>query len=358
MRRAFVALLVLLTAGLVALALASVGRTTTSSSAPLRTTTTGTTATTTTNETTRPTVVDPKVVQAGDPVPSGTWVVRSVDETVVDRSRIAVVDGVMGPRRIGVRLLVPTSNRRVRRAAGTGFPLVVFAPGYLQCRTRYAPLLDHWASAGFVVAALAFPLTSCRTPGKPEESDILNQPADVTFVIQQLAHQAASGKGPLAGRLEAADVAVAGHSDGGDTVLADLANTCCQNPVVKAGIVMAGAELASFDGRYFSGSTPPILFVQGSADKVNLPADTERAYGADESGPRWLLDVVGGGHFGPYEGADPEESIVATVTTAFLDAELKADPQAIERVQGELASSSSAKLVSGGEADPLGEPAS
>lgn len=352
------ALLAVLVAGLVALALTSFGRTKTSSTTSLRTTTTSAKATTTTKGTTRPSVVDPKVVQAQDPVPSGTWAVRSIDVTVVDHSRIAVVDGVQGPRRIGVRLLVPTSDQRVRRAAGTGFPLVVFAPGYLQCRSRYAPLLDRWASAGFVVAALAFPLTSCRTPGKPEESDILNQPADVAFVIQRLAELAASGKGPLADRLEAAQVALAGHSDGADTVLADLANTCCLDRAAKAGIVMAGAELASFPGRYFAGPTVPILFVQGSADTINIPANTERAWSADETGPRWLLDISGGGHFGPYQGDGPEESIVASVTTAFLDAELKADSEALGRVQSELAHSSSAKLVHGAEADPLGELAS
>jgi len=335
-----------------AIGLAAAMATPNSSSSTTPATTTGRSSPTSTPATT----AVPRVVQANSPVPSGTWAVRTIDLTVVDRSRIAVVDGVMGPRHIGVRIFLPTSDRKVRRRPGTTFPLVVFAPGYLQCRSAYGPLLEHWASAGFAVAAVAFPLTSCHTPGQPEESDIVNQPADVAFAIRRLVELSAEHTGALAGRLDPSAIAVAGHSDGADTVLADLANTCCRDSAIRAGIVMAGAELASLGGRYFSQPTPPMLFVQGSADTVNPPRDTEVAFGADDSGPRWLLDLVGAGHFSPYEGRGPEESIVASVTTAFLDAELKDDPGALAHQANRLARLSQARLVSGDEPDPLATP--
>jgi len=98
---------------------------------------------------------------------------------LVDTSRIAVVDGKMGPRQLLTRVLYPAISHhgKVRPATGS-FPLVVFTPGYLQCRSAYSHLIDSWVEAGFVAAAIGFPLKACHVPGGPNESDIVIPPAD------------------------------------------------------------------------------------------------------------------------------------------------------------------------------------
>jgi pimeloyl-ACP methyl ester carboxylesterase len=147
---------------------------------------------------------------------------------------------------------------------------------------------------GFVVAAVDFPRTNCHLAG-PDESDLVNQPADVAYVIGRMLAASTGPRGFLAGLVDPGKVAVAGHSDGGDTVAALAANTCCQDPAVSAAIVLAGAEWRPMAGSYFTRATPPILFVQGDADNINPPAASIVMYRHDTTGPRFYLDLFGAG---------------------------------------------------------------
>lgn len=227
------------------------------------------------------------------------------------------------PARTGV---AGTDNPNALPAPGA-FPLVVFAPGYLQCGSAYESLLRSWTAAGFVVAEVRFPLTNCHV-ADPNESDILNQPFDVSSVISQLLADSADPGSPLYGLIDPQRVAVAGHSDGGDTAAAVAFDTCCRDGQVSAAVILAGAELPSFGGSYFPKGSVPALFVQGTDDKVNVPADTQKLYNDDHTGAKALLWLDGAGHFPPYEGDDPTEQIVARVTTDFLRMTLLGSGQA------------------------------
>lgn len=245
---------------------------------------------------------------------------------LVDNSRIAVVDGHVGPRQLPTMVWYPTGL-----ASGDERPLVVFASGYLQCPEQYEPLLTSWAAQGFVVAAPTFPLTNCAVPGGAEEGDILNQPADMSFVISQLLAASATsdpGAGSLTGRIDPHRVAVAGQSDGGDTVAALAFDTCCMGTPVQAAMILSGAELPSFGGDYFPAGSPPMLVVQGTADTVNVPEDSLALYDNDTAGPKALVLLDGADHLGPYEGANPTEAVVAQVTTDFLNEYLLDKPGA------------------------------
>jgi Chlorophyllase enzyme len=198
------------------------------------------------------------------------------------------------------------------------FPLVVFAPGYLQCDGSYSALLHTWASAGYVVASVEFPVTNCHVRGS--EADLVNQPADMTSVIRQLVAISGQQHGKLSGLVNPAAIAVAGHSDGGDTVAALVGNTCCLDHKVVAAMVLSGGEFPALAqrGTYFPAGTPPILFVQGTADTVNPPSASMAMYQAD-TGTRFYLNLYGASHLPPYEGTQPPEPIVARVTTDFLN---------------------------------------
>src|SRR5262249_55415382 len=105
------------------------------------------------------------------------------------------------------------------RAEGP-YPLVVFAHGFAVTPQPYARLLQSWARAGYVVAAPVSPLASANPPGGPNEADVVNQPADVSFVISSMLAQGRSAASPFANLIDPAPIAVAGHSDGGETALA------------------------------------------------------------------------------------------------------------------------------------------
>jgi dienelactone hydrolase len=221
----------------------------------------------------------------------------------------------VGPRRL------PTLVRYPVRPAGGPYPLIVFAPGFLQCGGVYRDLLHAWASAGYVVAVVTFPRTNCLMGAAADEADLVNQPADVSYVISRLIALSARPSGALSGLIDRAKIAIAGHSDGGDTVAAAAADTCCADHRVAAAVVLAGAEWPPLPGHYFPHAppAPPMLFVQGSADPINPPWTSLQLYQADHTGPRYYLDVFGAGHLTPYEGDTAQERLVARVTTEFLD---------------------------------------
>lgn len=213
--------------------------------------------------------------------------------------------------------VLPPALARSHRARGA-FPLIAFAPGFRQCGGSYRYLLRQWASAGYVVAAVEFPRTNCHTVN-PDESDLSNQPADMAYVIGRLLALSHQPRRTLSGLISETKIAVAGHSDGGDTVAAMAAASCCEDHKIRAAIVLAGAEWPPLGGSWFAGHTPPMLFVQGTADTCNPPQASVQLYQADKTGTRYYLQLFGANHLTPYEGHGAPEPIVARVTLAFLD---------------------------------------
>ena len=211
----------------------------------------------------------------------GRYVVAGTSLRFIDRS----------PPALGARVLptlvrypvVPAKAVTAGKLARGPFPLVIFAPGYLQCRSSYASLLQAWASAGYVVAAVEFPRTHCYV-SDPDEADLSNQPGDISVVITRL-------------------LAISARP--------------------------SGVQWAPLGGRYFPRGTPPMLFVQGSADTWNPPAASIQLYLADKTGIRYYLDLPGVGHFAPYEGHGRPEPLVARATVDFLNQYLDGPPSAM-----------------------------
>jgi dienelactone hydrolase len=231
----------------------------------------------------------------------------------------------VGGRRLGTRQLATLVRYPLARPVRAGrpargrFPLLVFAPGFMQCAGPYSDLLQTWASAGYVVAAVDFPRTDCRVGAAADEADLVNQPADMSYVISGLLALSARPHGIFSGLLDSSEVAVAGQSDGGDTVAALAANACCADRRLVAAAVLSGAEWPPMPGRYFAHRAPPMLFVQGSADTVNPPWTSVQLYHADPGRARFYLDLFGATHTVPYVGTNRVERLVTRVTLAFFN---------------------------------------
>lgn len=225
----------------------------------------------------------------------------------------------------------PAAGATPQRGAGP-YPLVVFSEGYDIAPQAYGALLDAWAAAGYVVAAPVYPLTDPAEPGGVNESDIVNHPADLRYVISALVGLTQASGGDLAGLIRPNAIAVIGHSDGGDVSLATVANTCCTDPRISAAILLSGAELTSFGGQYFAGTTAvPLLVVQGTADTINPPECSVQIYDAAPS-PKHYLSLFGESHTGAYLPAGPARAVVERVTIDFLDAYLKGSRAALARM--------------------------
>ena len=259
---------------------------------------------------------------------------------LVDTSRtVDLANGGREPRTLTVYVRYPTigapsgtdlTGAPPARAYGP-FPLVVFGHGFALTPASYSRMLQSWARAGYVVAAPVFPLENANAPNGPDESDLANQPADVRFVISRLLASSGASSSTLAGLIDPARIAVAGHSDGGDTALAVAYDPRFRDPRVRAAIILSGAEIPDVGPFGFPREGPPLLAVQGTADTVNPPSATNAFFEAAPR-PKYLLSLLGAEHVAPYSVQQPQLTIVERVTLAFLDGYLKSRPGALEKL--------------------------
>jgi predicted dienelactone hydrolase len=222
---------------------------------------------------------------------------------------------------------VQTSTGPDPDRAHAPYPLLVFSEGYESSVQSYQALLGDWASAGFVVAAPTYPHTDPSDPAALDETDIVNHPTDLRFVISTIVQMAAGAGTALSGLINPTEIGLIGHSDGGDVSLAVAENSCCQDPEVKAAAILSGAELTSFGGSYFTANPVPLLVVQGDSDTINPPACSLQIYD-DARPPKYYLDLLGAGHGPPYLETGTDQVVVAQVVTDFFDAQLSGQPTA------------------------------
>jgi dienelactone hydrolase len=251
--------------------------------------------------------------------------------TFIDHSRLVQVPGVgLVPRKLLTLVRYPAAGSPTRtdvvgappeRAAGP-FPLLVFGHGFAVTPAVYAPLLRAWARAGYIVAAPLFPLENANAPGGPNESDLVNQPRDMSFVISRMLAASGDSHSVFARLINQRAIAVAGQSDGGETALAVAYDRSFLDRRVRAALILSGAEIPGVGGFDFPAPSPPLLATQGTADVVNPPSRTDAFFDIAPA-PKYLLTLFGASHLGPYTDEHPQLGIVERVTIAFLDRYLK-----------------------------------
>jgi len=230
------------------------------------------------------------------------------------RYQVRATDEVFqrGDRTLRTRIWAPV-------ASGQKFPVIVFSHGLRGLPADYTSLLSRWAAAGFVIAAPAYPFTNRNAPSF-EITDVLNQPADASYVLDQVL---AKRTDVLPDRL-----AAAGHSGGGVTTIGLF--TVSRDQRLRAGIVLAGTSLGV--GLGFAGPPAPLLYVHGEADDV-VAYEAGRAAFEATPWPRALLRLPGAGHGEPYlRASSPEFGATAATTLDFLRYTLYGDAAARSRL--------------------------
>lgn len=280
----------------------------------------------------------------------GTFPVRRFQFTFTEPAQTGPSGESLGPRSLITELWYPAGAARGRRP----LPLILFAPGFQQCADPYGDLLSAWASAGYIVAGVNFPHSDCKVAAAATENDMINQPGDMSYVLTRLLALSQRAGDVLSGLIDRREVAAAGQSDGGDTVAALAANTCCEDHRLSAAAVLSGAEWPPMPGRYFAGIAPPMLFVQGSADNVNPPWTSVQLYEADGDTARYYLDLFGADHTGPYWGTNKTEQIVVQVTVAFFDRYVLGRKSALAVMTRDGNVAGSAAIVAAGTPVPSG----
>jgi predicted dienelactone hydrolase len=192
-------------------------------------------------------------------------------------------------------------------AAGTVAPLIVFCHGMWGHPRKFTWLFSQWADAGYVVAAPAFPHSTDENPSAYLAEDVVNQPADVSFVLDELL---ARGLG------DAARVGVGGFSLGAETALAVGLHPRFADARVRAVVALVGA-LFHPDFAADVLRPLPLLLVYGTADKERRIRESLQVFEAAQE-PKELVTIEGARH-GICQDDDPRPYVerVAELTTAF-----------------------------------------
>jgi predicted dienelactone hydrolase len=267
--------------------------------------------------------------------PAEAYAVGRKTLEVVDRSRPTDADDERGlpaepDRTMEVLLLYPAEGAVVTPTAPSddaepaegAFPLVVFAHGVGGTGPAYEIRIKELARAGYVVAAPTFPRSS--GPGAPTD-DYVNQPADMSFVIDELL--GLPDDHPLAGHIDEDTIAAMGHSLGAMSTIGLALHTCCLDDRVDAAVALSGTRLPFDDGRYDLDATP-FLAVHGGADSV-VPVEGSDSLFADAPGPAAYLRFPEGDHT---TFLFTEAALVDEVVLSFLDRYLRGDEDALDDV--------------------------
>ncbi len=245
----------------------------------------------------------------------------------VDSTRQVVLNGtVLAPvRALPTTLWIPAGTGRV--------PLVVFASGFDVGPPTYARFCATLASAGYLVAAPAFPLEDPALGFPLSRTDLPDEATDVSFVITQLL------EGSLAGRIAPGEVAVVGHSDGADVALMTAYEAGHVDARVQAVVAMAPDPITDT----VVPSTVPLLLIQGTADNV-VPYSASAAVFAQVEAPRYRLSLIGAGHLPPIVGGTAWTPVLDSAVADFLDAVLAGRGPGVTALAEELGASPLAQL--------------
>jgi fermentation-respiration switch protein FrsA (DUF1100 family) len=278
------------------------------------------------------------------PAASESLAVGMHTESFVDHSRATPADAVAGitpenERRLPTTIFYPA--KRTPSADGDAvrdapprrgrYPLVLFAGGSPGSPADYAPLLQAWAAAGYVVAAPEFPVSSYAGPDDVAYADLPRQSGDLRFVLRRVLALDAAKVGIPA--IDGRRIAVAGHSLGGQTALSLVAQ-CCREPRVDVALVLAGVTDAT-EGPALRKLRGPALFVHSRNDRA-VPYPPALDTCARVSGWKRMITVENlrglRAHVDPYLGNSEYAAIVRPATVDFLDGYLLGDAHARRRL--------------------------
>lgn len=244
-------------------------------------------------------------------------------ETFVDDRRSSPASDLLPAepsRKLDTVIAYPEAHRR-------RLPLVLLAHGANGNPNKFTQLIDAWARAGYVVVAPLFPRTS--DTGGNLVGDYVEQPADVSFVLDEVLRRSRARRSPLRGRIDPEHVGLAGLSLGGFTTYGTVFHPCCRDDRIDAAILMS-AVLGPFPGGEYEFRSVPTMLVHGDADPL-YPQSTG-AY-PQLAAPKWFVTIHGGTHAGPFEDApEASDELVRTITTDFWDRYLKGERAAARAI--------------------------
>jgi dienelactone hydrolase len=166
-----------------------------------------------------------------------------------------------GSRELKGRIWYPADKE------GAPYPLVIYSHGYMSQHKEGEYILDFLASHGYVAVSVDFPLSSGSSPGGAVLADIVNQPGDISFLIDQMLSRSKQVDNLLYGRVDGDRVAALGLSLGGLTTELAAFDAQRRDPRIKVAISMAGPS-QFLTPEFFESNSIPFMYIGGTADAI------------------------------------------------------------------------------------------
>jgi len=287
---------------------------------------------------------------AYDPLAIDTRAITSQDMTVHDNSR---------NRDIPLRIYLPAAHAQA--------PLILFSHGLGGSKAGSRFLGEHWAARGYVAVFLQHPGSDdsvWRNEVLGERMQAMKNAAsldnfllrvqDVHAVLDQLELWNNSGTNGLAGRLDLKRVGMSGHSFGAVTTEAvsgeslPVGGKKFNDSRIKAAVILSpSAPRAGNADQAFGNVKIPWLLMTGTKDLApigNIDLTSRMTvYPALHGAPKYEVVLNNAEHSvftdrglpGDHEPRNPNHHrVISALSTAFWDAYLRDDPQAVAWLNG------------------------
>jgi pimeloyl-ACP methyl ester carboxylesterase len=191
--------------------------------------------------------------------------------------------------------------------------VILWGNGTRSMVPAYAPMLKHWASYGFVVAAA---ITNSAGSGKP-----------LLDCLDYLTAENARDGSPLKGALDLKHVGASGHSQGGGgSIMAARDARITATAPIEAYTLGLGYEKGA-EGQQHG----PMLLLSGAADVTAVPERNQAPVFADANVPVVWATLKGAGHSVPANG---DSGPFRPATTAWFLYQLTGDARAAAMFRG------------------------
>jgi predicted dienelactone hydrolase len=219
-------------------------------------------------------------------------------------------------------------------------PLVVYSHGFMSFRQESLYMVRFLASHGYTVVAVDYPLSGYKAPDGPLMTDVVNQPGDISFVIDTLLARNSDPGDPLHATIDPQRIAVAGVSLGGMTSMLAAYHHGLRDPRVAAVISIAGPT-SIFTPAFFADNDLPFLMIYAGDDAIVPYADNATPV-LDMAPGATLVTLAGASHAGFAQPASTlmrfvgnPDSIGCSVVVANISIEVARQNEAFMRELGE-----------------------
>ncbi len=225
------------------------------------------------------------------------------------------------------------------------FPVIIFSHGLYGSKDNYLALTEFWASHGYVVIQVnhADSLKLGTRFGDPQALQAWNErPGDISFILDSL-KSLAEDQAKLAGKVDAENIGVGGHSFGANTTqlvagakaIRGRKTISFAEPRMDAALLMSGqgpGEMLTEDS--WKDLKKPMMVMSGSADgptRTGQPAQwRKKPYELSPAGDKYLIWIKDLDHgFGDITGANRHPynadhiAYTQATTLAYWDSYLK-----------------------------------